>query len=304
MIKKICAAIAFVLPVGALASESSVIAVTAQNGQSQFNLQPNTVVGNSGVAAVDASYTFNGLMNNGTPGTMTYAVSATAQAIDGGLHASYSTTVTNVFYNALNSPYSPVTGVGVPTALSGQANAHIIDLVSIAGDPGLTRIKLRVEMDGSLQQSSDSYPYQTGYVALWQPLAGSAGTSMIPGSRINTLPGGTYDNTILTNYFNVVSGSANIDLLLQIYNSWLLQYIAQGEKVSSTIAFFNTARIVGVEGFDSTGNSVMISSAIGASGTNYLNTSPVPLPAGAWLLISGIGGLGAMVRRRKVAAAA
>jgi hypothetical protein len=42
----------------------------------------------------------------------------------------------------------------------------------------------------------------------------------------------------------------------------------------------------------------------GSSGGNYtgsLNVTPVPLPAAAWLLLSGLGGLGALTRGRKAA---
>ena len=35
----------------------------------------------------------------------------------------------------------------------------------------------------------------------------------------------------------------------------------------------------------------------------YNSAAPVPLPAAGWLLIAGLGGLGALARRRKAAAA-
>jgi len=40
--------------------------------------------------------------------------------------------------------------------------------------------------------------------------------------------------------------------------------------------------------------------AIGVDNLTY-STSPVPLPATAWLMLSGLGGLGAMVRKRRAA---
>jgi hypothetical protein len=42
--------------------------------------------------------------------------------------------------------------------------------------------------------------------------------------------------------------------------------------------------------------------ANGSSGGTYIgqfNLSPVPLPAGVWLLLSGLGGIGTLVRKRR-----
>lgn len=47
--------------------------------------------------------------------------------------------------------------------------------------------------------------------------------------------------------------------------------------------------------------SIDFSSAVGVAGFDDITIAPVPLPAAAWLLMSAMGGLGTMVRRRREA---
>lgn len=277
----------------------SSVTVTGQNSSSQFNFQPIENAYDTSLVSVNTAYDISGTMNDGTQGTMSYTVNATAQSGYGSLHASYSTAINNVFYNAANAPYDTGTGTGVPTGLGGQSNASFQDNIHITGNAGLSTIRLVINMEGSLDQSSLSYPYDVGYAALWQTLPGG-GTSTISGSRVNTQPGGSYNQTVLTNPYTVSNGVANVDLLLQVYNDWLLQYIHQGENVNAKVDFSNTANIIGIEGFDSAGNSVQITSAIGDSGTNY-SVSAVPIPAAAWLFGSGLIGVAGASRRKRTA---
>ena len=291
-----CACLASVSLNANATSVSSSVTVTGQNSSSQFDFEPITSVNNTSLVSVNRSYDITGMMNNGTQGTMTYAVNATAQTDPGSLHASYSTSITNAFYNAANEPYDQISGTGVPTHLSGQSNSSFIDSITVTGDPDLAEIKLIVNMEGFLEQSSSSYPYEVGYAALWQKLPSGA-NSTISGSRISTTPGGSYNQPVTTRPYAVNSGIADVDLLLQVYNNWILEYVDQGENISSTIDFSNTAQVIGIEGYDSLGNIVQITSAIGESGTNYL--SAVPIPATVWLFGSGLLGLIGVARRKK-----
>ncbi len=297
LIGAVCACLAIVsLNVNAVLLKS-IVTVTGQNSSSQFDFQPWVAVNDTSLIAASTSFDINGLMNDGIQGTMTYAVDATAQSDYGSLRASYSTTVTNTFFNSANAPYDPNTGTGVPTVLSGQSNASFKDSIVVTGGTGLSEIRLLIGMEGFLEQSSSSYPFDVGYAALWQQRP-TGGTSIIQGSRVNTNPGGAYNQAVLTNSYFLSNGVADVDLVLQVLNSWLLQYIAQGENVMSTIDFSNTAQIIGIEGFDSFGNSVQITSAIGDSGTNYL-LSAVPVPAAIWLFGTGLLGLIGISRRKR-----
>lgn len=295
----VCTCIAIISFNANAALVNSIITVTGTNSSSQFHFQPPVSVSDNSLNSVSTSFDITGIMNNGTQGTMNYAVDATAQSNYGSLHGSYNTTVTNAFYNSANSPYDPSTGSGVPTSLSGQANASFEDSIAVTGGTGLSEIRLIIGMDGYLEQSSSSYPFDVGYAALWQKRP-TRGTIIIPGSRVTTTPGGVFNQTVLTNPFILSNGSADVDLLLQVYGSWLLEYLNQGENVTSTIDFSNTAKVIGVEGYDSAGNSVQITSAIGQSGTDYL-MSAVPLPAAIWFFGSGLLGLIGITRYKKAA---
>lgn len=231
---------------------------------------------------------------------MGYSVTSAAQSNYGVLRASFNTSITSAFYNPANPAFDPATGAGVPTALGGQSNANFADKITVTGGPGLTQVRLVARMTGSLSQSGSAYPFSAGYAALWQNYPGGF-SGIIPGARVDTAPGGTVDQLVTTDPFPLTAGQADVRLLLQAETNWLIrsggtQYLADGSSVSSSIDFFNTARVVDVLGFDASGNSVMLTSAVGQSGTAYL--TPVPEPGYALIFPVAGWALAAASRRR------
>jgi hypothetical protein len=74
---------------------------------------------------------------------------------------------------------------------------------------------------------------------------------------------------------------------------------AHGEVISD---FLGTARLAGVQLFDSRHQQVTDFQLRSASGTDYL--APVPEAGSAWLMLAGLGGLGGVARRRRLSASA
>lgn len=58
---------------------------------------------------------------------------------------------------------------------------------------------------------------------------------------------------------------------------------------------FATLNLAGI------GQSIQFGSTAGVAGFDNISVSEVPVPAAAWLLLSGLGGLGAMSRRKQAA---
>jgi hypothetical protein len=279
----------------------SIIEATGVNGFVQVPLGSTGFVYNNTPLTFNPGYTFSGVNGSGDAATMSYSVTSSAQSDYGVLRASFNTSLTNAFYNPANPALNPATGTGVPTGLGGQSNANFADRITVTGDPGLTEIRFVLRMTGTLSQSGSAYPLSAGYAALWQNYPAGF-SSIIPGARVETAPGGTFDRLITTDPFPLAAGQADVRLLLQASTNWLVhsggtQYLTDGSSVSSSIDFFNTARVVDVQGFDAAGNLVPLTSAVGESGTDYFTPVPEPLcglllPFAGWVLVAARSRLG------------
>jgi len=72
---------------------------------------------------------------------------------------------------------------------------------------------------------------------------------------------------------------------------------AQGDGTTATASYSGSIQITGV--YDSNGNRIGNFSMTTDSGTNYLSSTAVPLPAGVWLFASGLLGWGVVGKRRR-----
>lgn len=295
-----CLAVLLLCSGGTLANAaylSSVVVANAYNYQpAPFNSYLELpLTGDSrsdnGVLTFEESYSFYG----SSPVPMTYAVTGAAQSDYGVLRASFNTKLTNVFYSPVNPAYDGETQTGVPHAVGGQTNATFSDRLTVLGDPTLDSIRLIVSMDGVLSQGGTGAPYAAGYAALWQNYPGNY-FSIIPGTYADTVANDAYFNIVLSDPFPVVGGEADVSLLLQAFTIWSIHgeedYLTNGSFHSSRVNFFNTAKVIDVQGFDAAGNRIAVTSVVGESGTVYAlapGATVAPEPSSAALL--GFGAL-------------
>ena len=137
--------------------------------------------------------------------------------------------------------------------------------------------------------------YQPEGTTDWQ-LTLHADAAGIPGAVLETLPpidvppGSTV---------GVYTGTANVTTLLSSGVSyWLMAYLPTGEFGSWSRIESGTGTRAFCAASDCPSYTVLTDEFAGALEVR-VDTSPVPLPAAAWLLLSGIGGLAAVARRRR-----
>lgn len=272
------------------------------NSFSQFSLERETRFNDTNVVSLINSYSFSGQSEPGVDATMVHSVSAAAQSNFGLLRSRFEMSITNAFFDPSNPDYQLSTGMGVPDSLGGGANARFSDELTVVGNPGLTQIRLLLRMTGELSQNAPGYPFSAGLAQVFQQIDPGVFRGI---SRVNSIPGGSIDQLILTDPFELNSdtGKFDIGVLLGTQARFTIasrdQVLADGSDVSASVDFFNTLEIAEFQGFDIDGNSVPITSVTGDSGTIYVApaVNPIPEPSSSLLFVIA-GGVLLVIHRR------
>lgn len=218
------------------------------------------------------------------------------------------------------------------TAEPSQAATAFIrlrDSFVISGAGASVTLDFQVALDGSIQANNANAAWQMG-AFLAQGLIGSNpnnpddyqnmimlaaspipefGTVFPPYGRIDylwgsqgDLAGGVYSSSPL----HVESPAPLFERGVPIEVFWYLRTDIDDRDTpltspgSASGNFYNTATWLGITARDSDGNLIDDLTVVGASGYDWYvgESSVVPLPASAWLLLSGIALLGSRLRRR------
>src|SRR5690349_1616303 len=98
------------------------------------------------------------------------------------------------------------------------------------------------------------------------------------------------------------AGDAN-GASLQLAALDAFESLRQSSRMSSAERLFHLPEVLAAAGVADVQVGDKMAFDLFREGSESLAASPVPLPAAAWLMISGLGGLAAVVRRRREKAA-
>lgn len=268
-------------------------------GVGQINLQPNGLGDLAGAST---------LFLTSSPGTLTSATVNWSGACTtcSGWSASGSGAgfVTNGAFG--DSATLSVTGSppAAPAVIYGETVTSYVDTLTIGGGTGSGVLALNYTLDGDLNSGA-------GYVAFGLASAPAGSEASLNGAAYSA---GSIGNVLLT------SGSQTESMSLYVPFTYGTAFTIDpflvaaalysgGTATPSTSAvdFYNTMSLDSALVYGGTPGSLGAENSaadIGASTGLLYNAdgvSAVPLPAAAWLLLSGLGGLGVMVRKRKAA---
>jgi hypothetical protein len=130
-----------------------------------------------------------------------------------------------------------------------------------------------------------------------------AGGSLISYHAPILVPGdGTLTSDPITDLFSVGNYQFNLASVQAVDSNGILTLYGQGSLVDTSNALSPS---VASFTLNTSGPPINLGQAV--AGINYsasfaaTGVSPVPLPAAVWLMVTGLGGLGVLTRRRKVA---
>ena len=169
-------------------------------------------------------------------------------------------------------------------------------------------VRYAFDLHGTTSALGTPAAYYTGetriellYMNSYQPVEYGWGLGIRRGNLgliQNTTPPAGW--TTSTSYLSGGSTFYSFDLPIIWGQSWDLTvgFIAYAYGEASA-DFLGTAKLTGVQVFDSSHNEVTNFSLLSASGTNYL-AAPVPEPETYAMLLAGLGLMGAMVKRKRL----
>lgn len=127
-------------------------------------------------------------------------------------------------------------------------------------------------------------------------LAGSVYSSVSRGQAA------TFDIPIGASAISFIWGSPDAHNTLELFNMGVSVFSITGSAVAALASAPTAVRAVVVSISDVVFDSYVKSSALNAFEFANTTTTPIPLPAAGWMLISALAGMGFISRRRKAAA--
>jgi hypothetical protein len=218
---------------------------------------------------------YQGTDPDGNPADMVYTGQASASASYTFLKASAQSSIQNL----VNSP-------GNPEWYSATGQATLFDNL-IIGNPNVKSVRFGIQIDGTLSRTT-SIPWADT----------TAGASIrLSQNNVNIWykdvgQGSSFDEYVMTNPIPVSGGRATLNLYLQAGTVISTSYYEQqlyGGAFSASSNFENTASLVEVFGYDSTGTRVASSSAFSSAGTTYSDAAITPVPEPGSLLMMAFG---------------
>lgn len=274
---------------------------------------------------------FSVLDSQNNPTTTSFTGSAIASATHSSLSAYTRTTVVNPVPLGNNQQYMDDQGNlipgGMPEGFMTHAYASMSDGINLQAT-NVASIQFKLGLEGSISGIDDgdwnrNIQWGSAQIGMYAPQANgnwrSSNVGAVSYHGVPDLsdwswnyPTQSFQEEYLTNLIPVINGVANFSLHLDSYaevDFWYSQI--EGGTFDVTSDFANTLTILGINAFDSNGNLLNaslqlngVSSLLGQSGTAYnLLATPIPDPESYILMLTGLGFLGSMMRRKTAVAA-
>lgn len=294
---------------GAFAAQDELFHYRGFDGVVSGDVDPNVTL--------QGTYSFSGLDSSYQWRTANLAYEAKAGGAEGELKAAVSASLTDGFYSEFNSPYfteefdengRPIVNPdGYPSVVEVFVQTNFGDVIEVTGED-LAYVTFDVAFDGNIG-TGDLGPGITTWATVYEsylhdPDAPPGNGNFWSSLLWQSYTPGAVDHQVLSRQFQVVDGKVTFGFGMHTGIYYEMAALADpGAPISTQVDFFNTLKITGLKGFDSTGKEVVITSAKNSDGFDYAaGGGYVPEPSTWALLILGFGGAGAALRRRRALA--